>query len=491
MIVWKSIACSAVMLVGLAIPVQAEAPYLGNGIKSGEPTQTTITIWTRLTTRPDISGEGVPWPDVSPVRDGDDYTFPTPVLPEGHTLAEMEWALPGAPGEVRLNYWPESASNMSTSTDWVAVSPEHDFTWQFPLTGLTPGTRYDCVVEARAPGGGATTNRVQGGFKTAPTIAEAAPVTFAVVTGQEFWRRDDDQNGHKIYPVMGKLHPDFFVHTGDIEYFDKARPWCVTEAQVRYKWNRIYGLRFQRDFHNQVSSYFLRDDHDTWQNDCWPTMQNNKMGEFTYAEGVDLFFEQVPGPNREKPWRTVRWGKDLQIWLPEGRDFRSPNTDPDGPDKTIWGAEQKTWFKESVQASDATFRVLVSPTPIVGPDRENKQDNHANTAFAHEGNELRTFMAAQENMIVICGDRHWQYATIDPATGLREFCSGPTSNKHAGGFNQNLREPMHEYLNIIGGFLTCTVARHEGKPTLLLRHFDVEGNVVNEVTLTSDSVVNK
>ncbi|MDB6006750.1 MAG: hypothetical protein JWR15_3737, partial [Prosthecobacter sp.] len=25
----------------------------------------------------------------------------------------------------------------------------------------------------------------------------------------------------------------------------------------------------------------------------------------------------------------------------DGRDYRSPNKMPDGPDKTIWGAEQK------------------------------------------------------------------------------------------------------------------------------------------------------
>ena len=77
----------------------------------------------------------------------------------------------------------------------------------------------------------------------------------------------------------------------------------------------------------------------------------------------------------ERTHRTIRWGKDLQIWLVEGRDFRSPNTMPDGPGKTIWGKEQKQWFFDTVKASDATFRILLSPTPIVGPDRKNKNDN--------------------------------------------------------------------------------------------------------------------
>lgn len=486
----KSRAFSLLLLATLLCSqyLPAEGPYLGNGIKSGEATQDTILLWTRLTAKPDVSAEGIPWSQESPRKVGDAYVFSTPQVPEGKTVDDMAWALPGAPGEVRVSYWPEETSNLSQSTSWVPVDGSADFTHQFKLEALKPHTRYQCVVEARPLDGTGVSHRVQGTFNTAPTAETAPTITFTVVTGQEFWRRDDETQGHKIYPVMGKLHPDFFVHTGDIVYYDKGGPWSSDVAQARHKWNRMYALPFQRAFHNQVTSYFLRDDHETWQNDCWPTMDNKKMGELTYADGVNIFFEQVPGPNREEPWRTIRWGKDLQIWLPEGRDFRSPNDMPDGPGKTIWGEKQLAWFKESVAASDATFRVLISPTPVVGPDRkEGKNDNHSNEAFAHEGTALREFMAAQKNMLVICGDRHWQYASIDPETGLREYCSGPTSDKHAGGFREELREPMHRYLNIIGGFLACTSERRDGEPVLVLRHYNVAGEVVNEDVVTVDS----
>lgn len=485
----RMIILASIFAFAASLPTEAEGPYLGNGMKSGEATATTIIVWTRLTVKPDLSADGVAWPLITPDREGDDYTFSGPQIPEGHALEAMAYTLPPAQGEVRISYWPESTSNMSATVDWAAVDPKADSTHQFTLTDLQPGTTYRCVVEARGTEGGDPTHRVQGSFHTAQAPSEPTSATFTVVTGQEFWRRDDDANGHKIYPVMQSLNPDFFVHTGDIEYLDKAGPWSVNEELARHKWNRIFGLPFQRTFHNQVTSYFLRDDHETWQNDCWPTMQNNKMGDLTYAQGVNIFFEQVPAPDREQPWRTIRWGRDLQFWLVEGRDFRSPNTDPDGPNKTIWGAEQKAWFKESVQASDATFRVLISPTPVVGPDRENKRDNHANKAFAHEGRELREFMAAQKNMIVVCGDRHWQYASVDPETGLREYCSGPTSDKHAGGFSQELREPMHRYLNVIGGFLACTVEQKDGTPTLTLRHYNVAGEVVNEDVVTAENVL--
>lgn len=481
----------AVMTLAAVSTASADGPWLGNGIKTGEARETEITVWTRLTVKADMSANGVPWPMVEPVREGDSWRFLTPQIPEGHTLTEMAYSLPGAAGDVRVSYWPESTSNMSITTDWEAVEPDHDFTHHFILRKLQPGTRYQCVVEGRAPGSSEPSHRVQGHFQTVPPSTESPVITFTVVTGQEFWRRDDDVNGHKIYPLMQKLNPNFFVHTGDIVYYDNDGPWVANADQARFKWNQMYALPFQRAFHNEVSSYFIRDDHDTWQNDCWPTMKNNKMGEFTYAQGVDIFFEQVPAPDRAHPYRTIRWGKDLQIWIPEGREFRSPNTDPDGPEKTIWGAEQKAWFKQTVQESDAAFRVLISPTPLVGPDRGNKADNHANTVFTHEGNELREFMAAQKNMLVICGDRHWQYVSIDPNTGLREFCSGPTSNAHAGGFSEDQREPMHQYLSVIGGFLSCTSQRVDGVPTLTFRHHDVVGNVVYEKALTPDIVVQR
>ena len=163
-------------------------------------------------------------------------------------------------------------------------------------------------------------------------------------------------------------------------------------------------LPFNVEFHRQVASYFIKDDHETWMDDCWPGMKTSYMGEFTLEQGLEFFKQQVP---IERPtFRTFRWEKDLQIWLIEGRDYRSPNIMPDSLEKTIWGSEQKEWFKRTVKESDATFRLLISPTPIVGPDRENKHGNHSNKDFSYEGNEIRSFIASQKNMYVICGDRH-------------------------------------------------------------------------------------
>ena len=130
---------------------------------------------------------------------------------------------------------------------------------------------------------------------------------------------------------------------------------------------------------------------------------------------------------------------------------------PDGPDKTILGAEQKKWLKESMQKSDATFKVLISPGPLVGPDKKGKNDNHSNPGFAHEGRELREFLSSIENAFVICGDRHWQYCSKDPQTGLLEMGCGPINDQHMFGGNSGMNSNYHRYFSAKGGFLGITI----------------------------------
>ena len=236
---------------------------------------------------------------------------------------------------MKLIYGVKESPDQKQQTDWVKVDPQADFTHQFKLTRLNPGVSSLLEVESLIADKFSGTT-ITGTFRTAPTAAATRNVSFTVVTGQDYPRRDDAANGHRIYPWMHKLDPDFFIHTGGIEYYDKPNPIATNVEVARFKWNRLFGLPFQRDFQRVTASYFIKDDHDTLRNDCWP---GQKYGDLTWDQGLAIFREQLPLD--EKTYRTIRWGKDLQIWLVEGRDFRSPNGMPDGPDKTIWGEEQK------------------------------------------------------------------------------------------------------------------------------------------------------
>jgi alkaline phosphatase D len=455
--------------------------HMANGIKVGEVDSDSAIVWTRLTAHPERNTNGEPF----------DFAGKNAAQqPVYEDLSIMDGSVAGQSGSVRVTYWAKNLKNSKRSTKWKPVHqkssrrfskwqpvyPKNDYTHQFQLKGLKPNTSYELSVEGRD---GNSNCILDGQFRTAPTASQAKDIRFVVTTCGDYPRRDDPKNGHKIYPQMLALDPDFFVHTGDIEYFDRPAPYATNLELARFKWNRIFSMPFIRNFHNNVSSYFMKDDHDTLKDDAWP---GQNYFDLTWEQGLATFREQMP--MGEKTYRTIRWGNDLQIWLVEGRDFRSPNNMPDGPEKTIWGAEQKQWFFDTVQASDATFKVLLSPTPVVGPDRlKGKNDNHSNAAFATEGNEIRAFIAAQPNMTVVCGDRHWQYASIDPKTGLREFSCGPASDKHAAGYSEEFYGEMHRFLRVKGGFLSVDV--DSKAESITFKHHRVDGTVRYEESFTN------
>lgn len=434
------------VVVGLVLPSEVQAIGFANGIKIGEVTDQSAVIWVRLTQGEEADRRIDEWDEKEP----------------------KQWSAPGAAGKLRMD-WNRMNSKRESGKIAGEALAENDFCYQFKMVDLSPDTDYS--VRIRAEGHAAL---VTGTFRTAPRAADTKPITFVTSTCQDFVRRDDLKNGHKIYKSMLRLKPAFFVQTGDTLYYDKPKPFAKDIATARYKWNRFYAMPYPREFHKVVPSYWLHDDHDVLKNDCWP---GQVYGDLTWEQGLKVWQEQIP--QSEKPYRTFRWGKDLQVWFPEGREFRSPNKMKDGPDKTILGAEQWGWLENSLRASDATFKLYVSATPVVGPDRKRKNDNHANEGFAYEGKKLRALLSKTPGCFVINGDRHWQYHSVDPETGLNEFGSGPASDKHAGGWSEKNKPEWQKFLRIKGGFLSVEI---KGKQATF-RHHDVDGKVTNTVVI--------
>ncbi len=467
--------------------VLGKGPFLATGIKTGEITQTEAIVWARLTKEAKPVGKQAAIPTVLYKDESVNEWHPTAyfkekykqdrpnrevkvIFPDGYTVSDLEGAVPGTDGELRFLYRKQGTKKWS-ETAWMAVDGSTDYATQVKLQHLQPDTRYELNVETRFKGSGSTGQTMSGSLKTAAMATDAKDVHFMVTTCHEYNHQDDpDGKGFKIYQHMKSLQPDFMVHTGDVIYYDqlgKSLPLAY------WHWQRMFGLQSCVNFYKDVPTYFMKDDHDTWMNDCYPQWNNKFMGEFTFQQGVKVFGQQVPMGNM--PYRTFRWGKDLQIWLVEGREYRDKNDKPDGPDKTIWGKEQMAWFKQSFEASDATYRILITPTPIVGPDRPQKKDNHANSGFAYEGNEIKQFLADKKNVFIACGDRHWQYASKDLKLGLREFACGPASNEHAEGWKKEDVLPEHKYLNIVGGFLSVKITKETHNTSIRFTHYSVDG----------------
>jgi alkaline phosphatase/alkaline phosphatase D len=413
--------------------------------------------------------------------------------------------LPGCPGIACFELSASEDFEDSFKTEWIEAVPEYDFIVKTKVDGLKPDTRYYYRLlygpnpESIDIGNTCT-------FKTLSGRMGEEEVSFVVVTGMNhyfFHHGNYDPKGaykgadkHLGYPGLEailKLKPDFFVGTGDNVYYDHpgGEASARTQAELRRKWHEQFILPRFVNLFSRIPTYWEKDDHDHRYDDCDPYGDKEPSNEL----GIATFLEQVPvvDPKDENPitYRTHRINKHLQIWLVEGRDYRSPNKMADGPEKTIWGKEQNEWLRRTLLESDAAFKILISPTPIIGPDRSSKRDNHTNPeGFIYEGRQFIRWLAdhdsLRKNLYIVCGDRHWQYHSVDPS-GFEEFSCGalvdanairgtwpgdPKSNDPEG----KIRQPFHPEESS-GGFLMITVRPgvEDEAPTAEFSFFDEKG----------------
>lgn len=438
-------------------PVRAGELYVGGGAKAGEITDTTAIVLIRLTSTPEQTDDGT---------------------------------IPGTEGQVRVHYGHDKSLRDSQVTSWRAVVAEEDHSVQFKLTGLPSGQRLFYRAEMRVDENAPTSTSEVSSFITAPASDVRAPVMFHLTTCQ-------DIHGESTYRAMTDQRPDFCISAGDTVYYDgQGQARNVPQAWKAYQ--KMFGLPAMKDYYRHVGGYYMKDDHDYRFNDADPYMKgkwvtgkkadlnarftetkgNQKLDVawLTHEEGIRVFKQVFPMD--ESTYRSVRWGKGLQLWMLEHRDFRSPNNMPDGPDKSIWGKDQKSWLMKTLLSSDADYRVIVAPNPIVGPDRLMKGDNHANlNGFWHEAQEFLDWLKDNKlnNVIVMCGDRHWQYHSIDHRNGrnIHEFSCGPTSDDHTQAVPPLYEDVLRPYSASRGGFVS--VRYQPDDRSLKVQYFSMKG----------------
>ena len=132
----------------------------------------------------------------------------------------------------------------------------------------------------------------------------------------------------------------------------------------------------------------------------------------------------------------------------------------------IPGKEGRAYFECKENES---FRPSLC-TPLVGPDRASKSDNHTNPkGFRDEADSLFQWLTDNKirNVLILCGDRHWQYHSIHPS-GVEELCCGALNDENAiRGIalgdptstdpQATIRQP-YLYPNPTGGFLHVDLA---------------------------------
>ena len=424
-----------------------------------------------------------------------EVTDSTALLQTRLTVA-VELDPPGAAGVACFEWSEREGFSDAQRTPFQEANDKSDFIVRAELSDLKPNTTYHFRALY-----GATQATIQVGpncsFKTLPGGAIDAQVRFIVGSCMNYNKfmhgkrgkaggpltatETDKRLGYPAFEAMLNLRPDFFVGTGDIVYYDNPLRVADTIPQLRKCWHEQFRFLRMIEFFRCVPAYWSKDDHDFRYNES-----DNSTGRQPLPKtGIDMFREQLPlvATGSDKPtYRTHRVSRDLQIWLTEGRDYRSPNEMADGPEKSLWGAAQREWLKTTLKASDAKWKILISPTPMVGPDDLKKIDNHADlSGFRHEADAFFAWLKENKlnQLAVICGDRHWQYHSIHPS-GVEEFACGALNDENArlgvapgdkdGSDPQALIRQLYTSPTPNGGYLQVTAGAE-----LVIEHFNSRG----------------
>jgi alkaline phosphatase D len=354
----------------------------------------------------------------------------------------------------------------------------NDLTVQVRVTRLAAGERYWYrFVQARARG-------PVGVFETPPASSADVRVRFAYSGDADATPRNGKPgfNDFRVYGRMAGEGNDFNVNLGDTIYSDSELPGAKVARTVPEKWEKYrLGLALQplRRLRAATGLYSQWDDHE-FVND----FSRAENGEAIYAAGVKAFRDYSPVSYTPDLglYRSVRWGKNLELFFLDERSFRSAKADDacggdlaptapqsvrnafgsiapslatpvtpqclaaiDDPVRTMLGSRQYAAFTQAIQASTATFKVVVNEVPI--------QQYYALPydrweGYAAERERLLRFLQANvKNVVFLTTDSHAnfineiRYRTLGgpvEGSGMWEAVTGPvatnTFSKEIDGF---------------------------------------------------------
>ncbi|HEU4369588.1 MAG TPA: alkaline phosphatase D family protein [Methylomirabilota bacterium] len=354
------------------------------------------------------------------------------------------WARAARAGEVRVEVG-TTVGDAGLRLTREAVEAE-DLLVRVPLDALAPATRHRYRVVQDG-------ERVDGEFTTAPTPDVPARVTFLwsgdLGGGGSHCRSLD--GGYRIFRAMAQHAADFFLFVGDTIYADALcnRPDTVPGANFRAKTLAEYRARHRYNREDPAFQEFLRrtpvfatwDDHEVRNDFAGPSEPRMPNGRQAF---IDYWPVAAGGDDPHRLYRRARWGRLLELFILDTRQYRSDNSLPDGPVKTMLGAAQRRWLLEAVPASTATWKVVVSSVPLAIPTgRPDRRDSWTDanvlglapengTGFVTERDAiLRHFrMRDVKNLVFIAADvhhaeviRHQPYASWS----FHELIAGPLS----------------------------------------------------------------
>jgi alkaline phosphatase D len=273
-------------------------------------------------------------------------------------------------------------------------------------TGLRPGTVYFYRFRAGRQLSPA------GRFRTAPAATSTATVRFGYTGDADATPVNGAPafNRFGVYASMARERNDFNINLGDTIYSDSEVGGSPVARTVQEKWAKYrlgLALPALRSVRAATGLFSHWDDHE-FVND----FSRPEFGDALYAAGVRAFTDYAPvrPTAADGLYRSVRWGRNLELFFLDERSFRDAKASAGGtcdnpatpgrpdlaptappslragfaqlapplaapvspaclarirdPGRTMLGTRQRDRFLAAVAASGATFKVIVNEVPI-------------------------------------------------------------------------------------------------------------------------------
>lgn len=344
-------------------------------------------------------GVAVPWVEAAPLAFA-------PAVFDVHADRALIWL--SANDELRVHVrWGLTPDVLTQKSAELVLDKPRDFTGHLTLQGLPAGR----TVYFRAYVGDKALPD-SGRFNTPRNAGQNFVLAFSGDMEEKY-------KPFRIFDAMSAAKPDYFVHLGDTCYADHPRrDFSPTLSHYRRKHANIRADRPLQAFLNQCATYAIWDDHEI-ENDA-----HGGLAQLPIAEQV--FREYWPCATVEKTglYRAVLLSPEVELIILDTRRFRSVQSMPDGPEKTMLGTQQKTWFLDRLKNSKASFKIVATSVPFHG----GSQDAWGN--YKTERDEVTAFIRREKiaNVVMISADYHFAREWSNKRTGIHEFVAGPLAS---------------------------------------------------------------
>jgi phosphodiesterase/alkaline phosphatase D-like protein len=351
----------------------------------------------------------------------------------------MLWTRAGGEGRYRWQVATDARFNQVVDRGRARAEKSHDFTMKPVATGLKPSTRYFYRFLD-----GSRSSSV-GRFRTLPRSGSAAGLHLAFSGDSDvLWtdHPDADATPFEVLKRVAEERPDLFLYFGDTIYSDSetgAAPALTKRAKwAKYKANRVAATKRVL---RSVSTWAGWDDHEVINdfdgavlavenpellaaglaafNDYWPVAEARYYRKVDIGSQIDLIFlderryRSQSADEIDSPCRDDEGELDLAPTMPANMrgQIGLPPVDPEclthvlDPARTMLGAEQLAWLKQTLSASDATWKLIVNEVPmtqifVLPYDRWD--------GYAAERTDLLTYIGdnAIDNVVFLTTDIH-------------------------------------------------------------------------------------